>query len=325
MTEEQKVVPSPEGGGLAEVDNLLQELDPEFNSNLEKINADIKQIGPITGLESITLSADYLKEKSDGVSDAPDVFKTEERKAEDIQGDPFLVITKQFSLITVLLIPKLLMVIYKLAWNLKTDPPLVVLKSAPEVLLPPLTAWFILFKAFFQKAKSYSAATYFKVFLIIITLGLMRYTILDMKNRLSPDRMRDPFLKSWSEVADKAYVIPADAQAESIDDPLRHPEYTVLIRKITANLKPPNRRSTPMVTAELYIEVSNQDAAIEVRDRELEIRDSLGRVFESTTFDEIDTKEGKEKLKIHIRSALDQILNKGHVKRVFFSALNMAP
>lgn len=332
MTEELKVASSPEVVNLTEVDNLLKELDPEFNSNLEKINAEIGQIGPIAGLESITLSADYLKEGAEG-SEAkddeiaePPTLSQEETKAEDPdQGDSFLRISKDFLWVTALLLPKLAIVTYKLALGLKSNPPLVVVKSAPEAFLPPLTEWGILFQAFFQKVRTYSFATYFKVFLMVVLLGLIRFTLHDMKNRFSPDQVRDPFLKNWAEVADHSFAIPIEAQGENIDDPLRHLEYTVLIPKIIANLKPPNRRASPMVTAELYIEVSNQDAAIEVRDRDREVRDSLERVFEGTTFDELDTKEGKEKLKIHIRSSLDQMLNKGHVKRVFFSSLNMVP
>ncbi len=332
MTEELKAQPSPEPTSLADVDDLLNELDPEFNKMLSKITSEVGQIGEITGLESITLSADYLKEGGDSGESRSDETITpiaspeDDRKPEEIiQGDSFLEILGEFSFASVLLPVDVLRKSFEVALTLKKDPPLDVLKNVPEVLTPVFHKWFVLAQALVQKLYSYSLATYIKFGIIVILMILIRFTLNDMKTRFNPDRTKDPFLKNWAEVADVAYALQPEDLTENIDDPLKHPEYTVLIHKIAANLKAPNSHRSPMVTTELYVEASNQDAAIEIKDRELEVRDSLERVFELTTFDELDTKAGKEKLKVHIRAALDQMLNKGHIKRVFFSSINMVP
>lgn len=332
MTEEQKVTPSPEVVNLTEIDNLLNELDPEFNTMLSKITSEVGQITEITGLESIALSADYLKEGADAGDSkdsetvTPIAAPVDDRKPEEItQGESLLEILGEFSFATLLLPVHVLAKVFGLALALRKDSPLVVLKTVPEVMTPTFHQWFVLVQALNQKLRSYSLATYIKFMVIVVLLIGIRITLVDMKTRFAPDKTKDPFLKNWAEVADVTYTLQPEDLTENIDDPLKHLEYTVLIHKIAANLKAPNSHRTPMVTTELYVEASNQDAAIEIKDRELEVRDILERVFEETTFDDLDTKAGKEKLKVRIRGALDQMLNKGHIKRVFFSSLNMVP
>jgi flagellar basal body-associated protein FliL len=332
MTEEQKVTPSPGAASLTEIDNLLNELDPEFNTMLTKITSEVGQFSEITGLESIAISADYLKEGADAgdakdsETSSPIVAPVDDRKPEEItQGESFLEILGELSFASLLLPVHVLAKVFDLVLTLRKDPPLVVLKTVPEVMAPTFHQWFVLVQALVQKLKTYSLATYIKFAVIVILVICIRITLVDMKTRFAPDKSKDPFLKNWAEVADVAYTLQPEDLTENIDDPLKHPEYTVLIHKIAANLRAPNSHRTPMITTELYVEASNQDAAIEIKDRELEVRDTLERVFEQTTFDELDTKAGKERLKVHIRGALDQMLNKGHIKRVFFSALNMVP
>jgi len=327
MTEEQKAISTPEAVNLTEVDNLLNELDPEFTPMLSKINTEVGQISDLAGLESITLSADYLKEGGESKSEEAVAPLVEvNRKPEEItQSASFLEILWEFTWASILLPIQFFSKSFSLALTLKKDPPMTVLKGAIDILTPVFNGWIVLLKALIQKLGTYSRPTYIKLCIILILLVTIRFTLIDMKSRFSPDKVKDPFLRSWTEVADATYPILPEDLVENIDDPLKHPEYTVLIHRIAANLKAPNPHRTPMVTAELYIEASNQDAAIEIKDRELEVRDSLERVFEETTFEELDTKGGKERLKVHIRSTLDQILNKGHIKRVFFSSLNMVP
>jgi len=329
MTEEQKVTPDSPPESLSDVDSLLHELDPEFSSSLSKINTEVGQIADIAGLESISISAEYLKEGGENKGDEPVAppmpVAPEGKSIEIISGERFSKVCSEFFISTIFLFFQLAKEILKLALQLRSNPPLEVIKNAPTTLFPLVGKLISLLQILIRKIRSFSTLSYIKVASIIVLSLVIKLTLKDMATRLGPDSVKDPFLKDWSGVADAIYSLPSEEENENIDDPLRHPEYTILVHKIAANLKAPNPRRSPMITTELYVEASNQDAAIEIKDRELEVRDCLERVFETTTFEELDTKAGKEKLKIHIRSALDRILNKGHVKRVFFSSLNMVP
>jgi flagellar basal body-associated protein FliL len=325
MAEEQNSVSQEKAP--VDIDALLDELDPSFKEQLGIITSAIAQIGPISGLESISLSAEYfndgakvedieLNNKTTGNED----LKSEEVALQHSIGQIIFELTKQ-----TLTVPMVVAVpLFKLCWRMKKEG-LSVLKSTGEILSPPFQTWLVPFLAFIKRVKAFKRQTYFRLIVIVFLLIVLRFLLVDMKKHLTPDGERDPFLKSWSEVASQSYEIPPEDDNEDLLNPLRHPEYTVRLHRIVSNLKSKDPRVAPMLAAELYVEASNQDCAIEIHERDLEVRDAIERVFEETTYEDIDSSAGKERLKIRIRSALDHFLTKGHVKRVFFSAINIAP
>lgn len=98
-----------------------------------------------------------------------------------------------------------------------------------------------------------------------------------------------------------------------IDDPLI---YTM--DKFTINLDGEPRR---MARIEVNLEMLNKDGFEEIfdTDKKAKARDKIVKLLTEKTFSEIDTIQGKLFLKDRIASEVNQILNEGTVKDVFFT------
>ncbi|MGE3974911.1 MAG: flagellar basal body-associated protein FliL [Bdellovibrionales bacterium] len=134
------------------------------------------------------------------------------------------------------------------------------------------------------------------------------------------------FLRSFEPVAGHVETYSSEDEMELFDNPLRQPEYIVLYGKMRVNLKVSSRSSpNPMAAFEVFVEGSSQEAAMELKDRELEMRDVIARVFESLPYDEILEFDGKEKLKLIIRRDINREMTKGRAKKVYFKTLFYKP
>jgi flagellar basal body-associated protein FliL len=74
-----------------------------------------------------------------------------------------------------------------------------------------------------------------------------------------------------------------------------------------------------------YIETSNQESAVELKDRDGEARDVISRTLEQMSAEGLSSVDGKEKLKIVIRKNLNSILTRGQVRRVFIKNIVLKP
>jgi flagellar basal body-associated protein FliL len=127
-----------------------------------------------------------------------------------------------------------------------------------------------------------------------------------------------PLLRSFEEVAENITDLKTDEPMEQFDSPLRNPEYVVLYKKMFVNLKAQGSSKNPMAAFEIFIEANSQESAIELKDRERQFKDVIARVFESIPYSDVATSDGKAKLKLILRRDLNQVLNKGRVKKVYF-------
>lgn len=80
-----------------------------------------------------------------------------------------------------------------------------------------------------------------------------------------------------------------------------------------------------MLLVDLYVECSSSAAAIEVKDRESEVRDLFARSIEKMVYDDLITLEGKNKLKLILRKNVNVILTKGRVRQILFGNLVLKP
>lgn len=134
--------------------------------------------------------------------------------------------------------------------------------------------------------------------------------------------LRRDFLVSFAPVADHAYEIEKDEAWEDLNDPLLHPEHIVLIERLIVNLRPGGGEdSNPMAMIDLYVEAGSQDAAVEVKDREAEMRDMILRTMEQMSYEDLAGDAGKNKLKIFLRKNLNDMMVRGRVRRVFFKSI----
>ena len=156
------------------------------------------------------------------------------------------------------------------------------------------------------------------VFAVIIvgTVSVMTLKLVLKGNVLPTLEMN--YLKSFADIADAAFKFDSKEEMEDFADPFFHPEHVMLIDKIVVNLRTEPGQPNPMGLFEFYIESSSDEGAIEIKDREGEVRDVISRTLEQMDYDELVTVGGKNHVKIVLRRALNQFLTKGRVLRVYF-------
>lgn len=134
------------------------------------------------------------------------------------------------------------------------------------------------------------------------------------------------FFRSFAEVADARFEYDEDEPLEDFTDPLFHPEHMMLLDKFVINLKHPRDGSiNPMGLFEFYLEASNQDSAVEIKDRQGEIRDVISRNIEQMTYSDLITVDGKEKMKILLRKAVNTSLTRGQVRHIYIKSIVLKP
>jgi len=313
---------------LKDVDDLLNQMDAGFQTSMNEIKNELSLIKDVPTFESIAIGADYLKEaeiEEEGGSLENDlnVELPTDIKAAPVKSDKLMKLTMA-------------------AIGAATQIPVVALRATvreiPRFKNSPRDSFFGVVDSILdqtrifidcaidlvKKITGYSAKTYSTmglfIFLFLAIFFLLRDVYVNFQNA---DKEKDPFLRNFNEVADSMQVIPEEEAGEDLESPLKHPEYTVLVHRLVANLQAPDRFSNPMVTLELYVEASNQETAVEIHNREAEVKDIIERVLEESNFDDLDTGPGKIRLKIRIRRGLNHILNRGTAKHIMFKTLNI--
>lgn len=165
----------------------------------------------------------------------------------------------------------------------------------------------------------------FLAFVIIAGLGFVVNRTLD--GTLLP-RTEKVWVANFAEHADEVFTYDPKGAFEDFNDPLLHPEFVVLIERVVVNLSrtpEASENANPMAAFELYLQTDNQAAAVEIKDRDVEVRDAIARSVERMTYPELADEEGKAKLKLLIRKELNEKLTLGKVRRVFFKTLVLNP
>ncbi len=297
--------PAPTNG-VADVDKLLELVDPEFAAQMKGIS-DLK---------------------ADGVAIDTDIESAleQERKESATKGFKKFVLlvvkrpVRRFSILGT-------QVLGFAKWLKEFGLPAAIAAgkagfSTAKVVIggffARLKAGITWFKALPRKSKGLLIGA---VLLGVLAIAIARLTL---KEGMLPDMDVD-YLTAFSAVADETFVIGTDEAWTDLNDPLLHPEHVVLIERIISNLKSPGDGSNPMALIDLYIESATQDVGIEVKNREAEARDVISRTLIQMTYDELVTEPGKVKLKVFLRKNLNEVLSTGRVRRVYFKSIIVKP
>ena len=135
-----------------------------------------------------------------------------------------------------------------------------------------------------------------------------------------------PYITTFEDVAD--YQIPFNPNDKVItyNNDLLAPQHVVLITKVVVNIRASARSTAnPMAAFDLYIRTDNQEAAVEIKDREKQLQDHIQRLCEDFNYDSIMTEEGKNIWKLKIKRELNLVLTTGRVKEVLFKTLIIKP
>lgn len=133
------------------------------------------------------------------------------------------------------------------------------------------------------------------------------------------------FLMSFEEVGHKT-IIGADEKFEPFYDNLRVGVNLLQLPKMVVNLKASKSSGpNPMGAFEFFVEGMTKEVTIELKDREIEMRDRLMRKIEEFTFDQVDTAVGKQNLSAEIQKELNSVLTTGRVKKVLIKTAIVKP
>jgi flagellar basal body-associated protein FliL len=161
--------------------------------------------------------------------------------------------------------------------------------------------------------------------LFLLAIGTAAFIYLSFTRGFFQGR-NDLFVTSLENVADQAYSIKADDAREPFYDNLRFGNHLLLIQKMVVNLKKSAKSTaTPMGAFEFYVEGTNEDVLVEIKDREVELRDLMYRTLEDFSFDQADSSEGKEQIADKLRKELNLTLTQGKVRRVWFKTAIVKP
>ena len=164
--------------------------------------------------------------------------------------------------------------------------------------------------------------------IVLLVIGLSGLVIVLLMRGLGGSLLPNfelKFLTSLGDVADRSFKIEKGESFEDFDNPLRHPDFVVLVERLVVNLRPSESSESPMGMFEFYVEASTQEGAIEINERQKEIRDLMARTLEGATHGELATSEGKDKMKLTLRRELNTLLTQGRVRRVFFKTIILKP
>lgn len=331
---------------LDAIDGLLNDIDGDFKGRLGDISSELKQVeGQIVLKESIAISQDYLpqeKKEEPKPETKPEVKSTDGKKdgavpaapAKPVLQAPEISILEgllQLIKATLVIVPSILRSLPHEIARLKQVGIRKELKDITMIFKVPIAVWKVALHEFIRSIKE--AFKYFiaapiiykikvvAIFTLIISAAFLFRNIIE---QYKFSREKYVGINNLVDMADSIHPI-SEEEGEDLDSPMKHPEYVVLLETIVSTLKAPSIKKNPMARVELYIEASNQMAATEIKDREIEIRDMISRILEQLTFEELETTAGKLRLKVLVRREANKILNKGRVRRIFFKTFVIHP
>lgn len=137
--------------------------------------------------------------------------------------------------------------------------------------------------------------------------------------------LNEPILASLADQAEWVETYDPKDGVESFYSAFPQERHEFLFRRMKVNLKAAADSPNPMGAFEVIVLLDSKDTAIEIRDREVEFFDSLQRVFEEETFNDLESDLGKGKLKGRVKRELNQKLTQGWVKDVSFKTFILKP
>lgn len=135
-----------------------------------------------------------------------------------------------------------------------------------------------------------------------------------------------PFLLSLDRVATKVYEFNPKTDVEPFYENLRVASSIIQLPKMVVNLrKSAHSRDNPMGAFEFYLEGMVPEVTIEIKDREVEIRDRIQRVIEDFTFDQVESPEGKQQMTDKIKKELNLQMISGKIKKIWIKTVIVKP
>ena len=133
------------------------------------------------------------------------------------------------------------------------------------------------------------------------------------------------FIRSLESVASQSQEYDVETETEPFYENLRSSNNILLIPKMVVNLKPSSQSRNPMGAFEFYLEGMIPEVVVEIKDREIEIRDLMQRVVEGFSFEQLDTTAGKQLMSERLQKEINPRLTTGKIKRVWLKTIILKP
>lgn len=134
------------------------------------------------------------------------------------------------------------------------------------------------------------------------------------------------FMPSLERIASEVQIYDPKKDVEPFYGNLRATSNILMMPKMVVNLrKSVQSGPNPMGAFEFYIEGMAPEVTVEVKDREVEIRDLMQRVIEEFTFDQVDSMDGKKLLLEKLKKEINAVLTTGKLKKVSFKTVIIKP
>jgi hypothetical protein len=165
--------------------------------------------------------------------------------------------------------------------------------------------------------------SFFGILLLVVGTGFFIYRsmtqgVIPIKNEL--------FIPSMERYATEVFEYDPETEVEPFYENLRVSGNILLIPKMVVNLrKSAHSGENPMGAFEFFIEGMAPEVAIEVKDREIEIRDLMQRAIEEFNFDQVESPEGKKSVTDKLRKEINAVLTTGKIKKVWIKTIIVKP
>lgn len=158
---------------------------------------------------------------------------------------------------------------------------------------------------------------------ILFGLGFLIYK--SFLGNLLP-QIYKPYLSSFSTVADKVYSYDPKVDMRPFQRAFPQREFTVQLSKVVVNLKTSSSSgSTPMGYFELYVGTNTQQSTVEIKDRENEFLDIVQRTAEKFSYQDLSQLRGKDQFKEMVAQKMNEALTVGNITNVYFKEIIIKP
>jgi len=163
------------------------------------------------------------------------------------------------------------------------------------------------------------------VVFVVFSVGSLFTVYTIYKKGIVPEK-EELFIPSLENWANKKYIYDRRREVETFYDSTRFAQNIVLLPKIVVNIRrSPGSGANPMAAFELYAEGMSAEVVVEMKDREVEVKDLFSRVMEEMTFDQLDSVEGKQLLAEKLRREINRVLTTGLIRRVMIKTAIIKP
>ena len=292
---------------LDDIDKIIETEDPSFKNEI----ADIKK-QPVVGTESI--ESLKVEPEDESVKDDDEPASVREKIVRLILS-PWVWLRTFVRLRVIRLKNKIFDFLQQLVQFFRHELPERIKYTWSQI--KAFTAWL---KTEWKKFRALNPAQR----LAILFMGLASFAALFFFDKTFTGHWLPRYVNdlptSLAEGASFIGEVKAKADVQDLFQAFPKVEYYVLLHKVIVNLKASESSGdNPMGAFEIFVGADSQDTAIEVKDREPEIRDLVQRALETFTYDEAASLVGKERMKEVIRDRINAILNQGRVFNIYFN------